>query len=130
MAAGDGQAAAPADRALAEAGAADRRRPVVVTLVHELAAAGCEPIVVVTGHLGEQVEALLAPLPYDASVRRCSRDAARLGGRGRARPRRAPPYVVSAADTRFASGDSARFAAAATGRRRRDRGAAAAGTTG
>ena len=40
-------------------------RPVVVTLVHELAAAGCTPIVVVTGHLAEQVEELLEPLPYD-----------------------------------------------------------------
>lgn len=40
-------------------------RPVVVRLVHELAAAGCAQIVVVTGHLAEQVEALLAPLPYD-----------------------------------------------------------------
>ena len=40
-------------------------RPVVVTLVHDLARAGCERIVVVTGHLAEQVEALLEPLPYD-----------------------------------------------------------------
>ncbi|MFL5928945.1 MAG: NDP-sugar synthase, partial [Gaiellaceae bacterium] len=40
-------------------------KPVVVTLVHDLAAAGCERIVVVTGHLAEQVEALLAPLPYE-----------------------------------------------------------------
>jgi len=31
-------------------------RPVVVTLAHELARAGCERIVVVTGHLAEQVE--------------------------------------------------------------------------
>jgi NDP-sugar pyrophosphorylase family protein len=40
-------------------------KPVVVTLVHELAAAGCSPIVVVTGHLREKVEAILSPLPYE-----------------------------------------------------------------
>ena len=84
-------------------------RPVVVTLVHELAAAGCERIVVVTGHLAEQVEALLEPLPYDLrfvrqppglgsadAVLRAQRHAAVPGrrrptpsfGRGRPRPLR------------------------------------------
>jgi CTP:molybdopterin cytidylyltransferase MocA len=85
-------------------------RPVVVTLVHELAAAGCERIVVVTGHLAEQVEALLEPLPYDIRFVR------QPPGQGSAdavlRAHARPPYLVVAADTLFAEGDLARFARA------------------
>ena len=94
-------------------------RPVVVTLVHELAAAGCGPIVVVTGHLAEQVEELLEPL-RTTSGSSASR-------RGSARPTRSPraeatpPYVVTAADTVYAEGDLARFAAEGAASRRRDR---------
>jgi UDP-N-acetylglucosamine diphosphorylase / glucose-1-phosphate thymidylyltransferase / UDP-N-acetylgalactosamine diphosphorylase / glucosamine-1-phosphate N-acetyltransferase / galactosamine-1-phosphate N-acetyltransferase len=88
-------------------------RPVVVTLVHELAAAGCAPIVVVVGHLREQVEALLAPLPYDL------RFAVQPGPLGSAdavaRAELSPPYVVSGADTKYGDGDLARFARAAAG---------------
>jgi bifunctional UDP-N-acetylglucosamine pyrophosphorylase/glucosamine-1-phosphate N-acetyltransferase len=83
-------------------------KPVVVTLAHELAALGCERIVVVTGHLAEQVEALLAPLPYPIEFVRQppgqgSADAV-LRAHGR------PPYLVLAADNVFAEGDIARFA--------------------
>jgi CTP:molybdopterin cytidylyltransferase MocA len=83
-------------------------KPVVVTLVHDLAAAGCERIVVVTGHLAEQVEALVAPLPYAIEFVRQppgqgSADAV-LRAQGR------PPYLVLAADTVFAEGDLAHFA--------------------
>jgi len=89
-------------------------RPVVVTLVHELAAAGCTPIVVVTGHLAEQVEALLEPLPYDVRFVR------QPPGQGSAdavkRAEAEPPYLVSAADTLYSRGDLARFAGAAAGR--------------
>jgi CTP:molybdopterin cytidylyltransferase MocA len=88
-------------------------KPVVVTLVHDLAAAGCERIVVVTGHLAEQVEALLAPLPYDIRFVR------QPPGRGSAdavlRAGATPPYLVVAADTVFADGDLARFARAGAG---------------
>ena len=88
-------------------------RPVVVTLVHELAAAGCGTITVVTGYLGEQVEALLAPLPYEL---RFVTQPERLGSADAvARARATPPYVVTAADTRFAEGDLGRFAAEAQG---------------
>jgi CTP:molybdopterin cytidylyltransferase MocA len=83
-------------------------RPVVVTLVHDLAAAGCEQIVVVTGHLAEQVEALLEPLPYEIRFVR------QPPGQGSAdavlRAQATPPYLVVAADTVFADGDVARFA--------------------
>lgn len=84
-------------------------RPVVVTLLHELAF--CERIVVVTGHLADQVEALARPLPYPIEFVRQppglgSADAV-LRGRGR------PPYLAVAADTVFETGALERFAFAA-----------------
>ena len=83
-------------------------KPVVVTLAHELAAAGCRRIVVVTGHLAEQVEELLAPLPYPIEFVR------QPPGQGSAdavlRAHARPPYLVLAADNVFAEGDIARFA--------------------
>jgi CTP:molybdopterin cytidylyltransferase MocA len=83
-------------------------KPVVVTLVHDLAAAGCERIVVVTGHLAEQVEALLEPLPYDIRFVR------QPPGQGSAdavlRAQARPPYLVLAADTVFTEGALADFA--------------------
>lgn len=88
-------------------------RPVVVTLVHELAAAGCERIVVVTGHLAEQVEALLAPLPYAIEFVRQPEALGSADAVARASAR--PPYLVLAADTRFADGDLASFAERARG---------------
>jgi CTP:molybdopterin cytidylyltransferase MocA len=85
-------------------------RPVVVTLVHELARV-CERIVVVTGHLAEQVEALVAPLPYDIGFVR------QPPGQGSAdavlRARATPPYLVLAADTLYEDGAISRFAAQA-----------------
>jgi bifunctional UDP-N-acetylglucosamine pyrophosphorylase/glucosamine-1-phosphate N-acetyltransferase len=81
-------------------------RPVVVTLLHELAF--CERIVVVTGHLAEQVEALVLPLPYRIDVVRQppglgSADAVLRAGA-------TPPYLVLAADTVFEPGAVERFA--------------------
>ena len=85
--------------------------PVVVTLVHELAAAGCEPIVIVVGHLREQVEALVRPLPYEL---RFVVQPEPLGSADAvARAEAAPPFVATAADTRYAAGDVARFVAEA-----------------
>jgi CTP:molybdopterin cytidylyltransferase MocA len=82
--------------------------PVVVALVHELAAAGCAPIVVVTGHLADQVEALVSPLPYEV---RFVRQPPGLGSADAVlRAQAAPPYLVLAADTRFAPGAVAGFA--------------------
>jgi bifunctional UDP-N-acetylglucosamine pyrophosphorylase/glucosamine-1-phosphate N-acetyltransferase len=87
-------------------------RPVVVTLVHALAAAGCARIVVVTGHLREQVERLLAPLPYDL---RFALQPEPLGSADAVvRAGLAAPYLVTAADTVYADGDLARFAAEAS----------------
>ncbi len=87
--------------------------PVVVTLVHELAGAGCERIVVVTGHLADQVEELLRPLPYAVRFVRQPRP---LGSADAvARAEATPPHLVAAADTRFADGAIASFLAAAGG---------------
>jgi molybdopterin-guanine dinucleotide biosynthesis protein A len=88
-------------------------RPVVVTTVHALAAAGCGPIVVVTGHLGEQVEALVRPLPYD--LRFVVQPEAAGSADAVARAGAEPPYVVSAADTSYHPGDVERFVEAAHG---------------
>jgi NDP-sugar pyrophosphorylase family protein len=82
-------------------------RPVVVTLLHELRAAGIERITVVTGHLAEQVESLLGGLGV-RFVRQPealgSADAVRRGLGGL-------PAIVLGADTVFTPGDVARFAA-------------------
>ena len=83
-------------------------RPVVVSLVHDLAASGCERIVVVTGHLAEQVEALVDPLPYEI---RFVRQPEGLGSADAvARAEATAPFVVTAADNLFSAGDIARFA--------------------
>ena len=87
-------------------------RPVAVTLVHELARL-CTRIVVVTGHLAGQVEALLRPLPYELAFVR------QPPGQGSAdavlRAAATPPYLVLAADTLYEPGALARFAAEAAG---------------
>jgi NDP-sugar pyrophosphorylase family protein len=85
-------------------------RPVVVTLVHELAAAGIDRIVVVTGHLAEQVERLLEPLPYELRFVRQPEPLGSADAVARAEAR--PPFAVAAADTRFSEGDVRRFVAA------------------
>jgi len=88
-------------------------RPVVVTLVHDLARAGCERIVVVTGHLADQVEALLAPLPY--AIRFVRQPSGQGSADAVARADATPPYLVAAADNLYADGDLERFAQEAAG---------------
>jgi CTP:molybdopterin cytidylyltransferase MocA len=83
-------------------------KPVIVTLVRELRAAGLDPVTVVVGHLGDQVRRLLGGLDVrfaeqpeplgSADAVRCAIDA---GARA--------PFVVSVADTVFVSGEIARF---------------------
>jgi len=84
-------------------------RPVIAVLLRELAAAGCRRVWVVTGHLAEQVEALVSPLPYDVAFVR------QPPGQGSAdavlRAHARPPYLVLAADTVYDEGAVARFAA-------------------
>jgi CTP:molybdopterin cytidylyltransferase MocA len=83
-------------------------KPVVVTLLRELHAAGLDPVTIVVGHLGDQVRRLLdrldvrfaeQPEPLgSADAVRCAIDA---GARA--------PFVVTVADTIYAPGDVARF---------------------
>jgi len=83
-------------------------RPVIVTLLWELKAAGIEDVTVVTGHLAEQVERLIEGFPLRLRFVKQPRpdgsaDAVRRGLRGL-------PAIVAAADTVFGPGDIARFA--------------------
>ena len=92
-------------------------RAVIATLLRELAATGIERVVVVTGHLAEQVEALVGDgsgFGLEVAFARQpgvlgSADAVRRGSAAGAEP----PFLVVAADTVFEPGDVARFATAA-----------------
>jgi len=107
IAAGEGRRLRPLTERYAKPVLPIDGRPVVVTLLRELRAAGIERVTVVTGHLGEQVEALLDP--FDVRFVHQpdplgSADAVRLGLDGL-------PALVVGADTLFTPGDIARFAA-------------------
>jgi molybdopterin-guanine dinucleotide biosynthesis protein A len=90
-------------------------RPVVVTLLHELADAGVEVVTVVTGHLAEQVEALTADCEPRLDLR-FARQPERLGAADAVRRALAggaqAPVLITAADTVYAPGDVGRFARA------------------
>lgn len=94
-------------------------RPVIATLLRELRAAGVGQAVIVTGHLAEQVEALVGDgtaFEIDLTYARQpgvlgSADAVqRAVGAGLE-----PPFLVCGADTVFEPGEIGRFAAAADG---------------
>jgi NDP-sugar pyrophosphorylase family protein len=106
MAAGEGRRLRPLTERYAKPVLPIDGRPVIVTLLHELRAAGIDRITVVTGHLAEQVEALLdgfdvrfvrQPEPHGSA------DAVRRGLDDL-------PALVLGADTVFTPGDIARFA--------------------
>ena len=88
-------------------------RPVVATVVRELAAAGVDRVTVVTGHLAEQIEALLGDgAGFGVEIRFVrqpradgSADAVRRALAGAAEP----PALIATADTVFARGDVRRF---------------------
>jgi NDP-sugar pyrophosphorylase family protein len=89
-------------------------RPVIASLLRELAAADLTEVTVVTGYLAEQVEELLGDgSAFGVAVRYGrqprpdgSADAVRRAVEAGARA----PFLVSAADTLFTPGDVARFA--------------------
>jgi CTP:molybdopterin cytidylyltransferase MocA len=91
-------------------------RPVIATLLRELAAAGCERVVVVTGHLAEQVEELVGDGSAFRLDVRTVRQPGVLGSADAVKRALAagaePPCLVLAADTVFTPGDIARFAQA------------------
>ncbi len=88
-------------------------RPVVATLLRELAAAGCERAFVVTGHLAEQVEELVGDGSGFGLEVRFVRQPGVLGSADTVRRALAagaqPPFLVVAADTVFTAGDVGRF---------------------
>jgi NDP-sugar pyrophosphorylase family protein len=89
-------------------------RPVVATLLRDLAGAGIEEATVVTGHLAEQVEALVGDgSAFGLSVR-FARQPEALGSADAVTKAleagAAAPLLVSAADTVFRPGDLARIA--------------------
>ena len=96
-------------------------RPVLATLLRELAAAGCERAVVVTGHLAEQVEELAGDGSGFGLEVRTTRQPGVLGSADAVRRGLAAgadtPCLVVAADTVFTTGDVRRFveASAASG---------------
>jgi NDP-sugar pyrophosphorylase family protein len=91
-------------------------RPVIAVLLRELAAAGCRRVWVVTGHLAEQVEALVGDGSAFGVDVRLVRQPGVLGSADAVQRAlddgAAVPVVVSAADTVFGAGDVARFAEA------------------
>jgi len=116
MAAGEGRRLRPITERWPKPVLPIEGRPVIATLLHELAGAGCERAWVVTGYLAEQVEELVTgcepgleihfvrqpePLGSADAVSRALEAGAR------------PPCVVSAADTVFGPGEVARLAASA-----------------
>ncbi len=90
-------------------------RPVVATLLRDLAAAGCDDVTVVTGHLAEQVEGLLGDgSAFGVRIRYVrqptrdgSADAVRLALDGGARA----PALVTGADHVFGRGTFETFVA-------------------
>jgi NDP-sugar pyrophosphorylase family protein len=114
MAAGEGRRLRPLTERWAKPVLPIDGRPVVGTLLRELASAGIERATIVTGHLAEQVEALVGdggawgldvafarqPTPDGSAdaVRRALEAGAHL------------PALVTAADTVYTPGDLARFA--------------------
>ena len=91
-------------------------RPVIATLLRELAATGPARVTVVTGHLAEEIEGLLgdgAAFGLDLRyVRQPAPDGSADAVLRALRAGAAPPFLVVAADTVFSPGDLRRFAEA------------------
>lgn len=116
MAAGEGTRLRPLTERWAKPVLPIDGRPVIATLLRELAAAGCERVTVVTGHLAEQVERLLGDgSAFGAQVDfvRQPRPDGSADAVARALEAGASlPCLVTAADTVFTEGDVGRFAEA------------------
>ena len=113
MAAGEGRRLRPLTGHWAKPVLPIDGRPVIATLMRELAAARCEDVVVVVGHLGHQVRALLGDGSGFGLAIRYAEQPEVLGSTDAVlRAEAAPPYLVLGADTLFSPADVARFATA------------------
>jgi CTP:molybdopterin cytidylyltransferase MocA len=112
MAAGLGTRLRPVTDRYAKAVLPIDGRPVIATLLRELAHSGFAEVTVVTGHLAEQIERLVGDGSGFGLDVRYARQASADGSADAvfaADP--VPPYLVLGADTLFTHGDVARFAA-------------------
>jgi glucose-1-phosphate thymidylyltransferase len=110
MAAGEGRRLRPLTERWAKPVLPLDGRPVVGTLFRQLAAAGCEEAVVVTGHLAEQVEELLGDgTAFGMRVSYVRQPGALGSADAVLRANAEPPYLVTAADTVYAPGDLRAF---------------------
>jgi NDP-sugar pyrophosphorylase family protein len=117
MAAGEGRRLRPLTERFAKPVLPIDGRPVLGSLLRELAAAGMQLVWLVTGHLAEQVEALAGDGSGFGLEVRFVRQPEPLGSADAVlRALRAgaePPLLVAGADTLFADGDVGRFLRAA-----------------
>jgi NDP-sugar pyrophosphorylase family protein len=117
MAAGEGRRLRPLTEHYAKPALPIDGRPVLATLLRELAAAGVRDVALVTGHLAGQVEALAG----DGSafglrvriVRQPQPDGSADAVHRAVDAGFEPPFLVAAADTVFGAGDVGQFASAA-----------------
>jgi glucose-1-phosphate thymidylyltransferase len=85
-------------------------RPVIATLLRELAAGGIKQATVVTGHLAEQVEALLGDgAVFGVEARYVAQPRPDGGADAVLRAGLGPPFLVTAADTVYEPGTVGRF---------------------
>jgi hypothetical protein len=116
MAAGEGTRLRPLTATWAKPVLPIDGRPVIATLLRDLVAAGIERAVVVTGHLAEQVEALVGDGSAFGLLVEFVRQPGVLGSADAVRRAVAaglgPPFVATAADTLFAPGAIAGLVAA------------------
>jgi CTP:molybdopterin cytidylyltransferase MocA len=113
MAAGEGRRLRPLSERWAKPILPIDGRPVLGTLLRELAAAGIEGATIVTGHLAEQVEAFVgdgSAWGLELAFARQPRADGSADAVRRALDAGAPvPTLVTAADTVYSAGDVARF---------------------
>ena len=112
MAAGEGRRLRPVTERYAKPVLPIDGRPVIATLLRELAAGGVTRATVVTGHFAEQVEQLSEDGAFPLEVRFVrqpapdgSADVVQRALAGGAEP----PFLVTAADTVYVGGDVGRF---------------------
>ena len=115
MAAGEGRRLRPLTERWAKPVLPIDGRPLLGTLLRELAAAGCRRATIVTGHLAAQVEELAGDGGAFGIEVRFVRQPRAVGSADAVR--RAvvagaqPPFLITAADTVYSSGDPARLCA-------------------